>query len=356
MSKKAFKEQLKIDASNKIPNVLAKIDLNKIEIKEAEVVRVNKYRQPALRLAYALSLVLVVALLVGVLMIGTKQTPIYAKEDEAIMIAVIQAYTTDDSSVNSDKDITISNSNLLFDIDQNNLLLEEIGEELNKFLESVEISLFQRSISRKQLSELSGYEQHLSFKSKRLNGKDMSLKMAYNTTKKASESTIDGKLYINEEEVTFSGTITTEDGIEVITIKKGERSIKTWIKDDVRVFEITKITPLLQIKRTQIRSYMNNSTQVVEIIPEVDPIGNLFKKRIIFTKEKLENSDVLSVEMIDESNLFQFINNIKITITATDENEQTKYHYRFYGKLKIGQITHDHEFNYYYNQKKRNSK
>ena len=85
---------------------------------------------------------------------------------------------------------------------------------------------------------------------------------------------------------------------------------------------------------------MNNSTQVVEIIPEVDPIGNLFKKRIIFTKEKLENSDVLSVEMIDESNLFQFINNIKITITATDENEQTKYHYRFW-KLKINNSHHE---------------
>lgn len=286
-----------------------------------------------------------------------------AKEEDAFMVQAVQASSmSGNTSAYIDDNITVASDTTIsteIKTEIKNALAEGLAEQIDELLAQIETMIDSIEITHGE-SDREGYEKMMSYSQVNLKGEKVEYILYYNVTDYEEEDD-DDELEI---EIEYKGVLVIKaNGAEVehevtgeVEIEEGERSIKTWIKDDVRVFEITKITPLLQIKRTQIRSYMNNNAQVVEIIPEVDPIGNLFKKRIIFTKEKLENSDVLSVEMIDESNLFQFINNIKITITATDENEQTKYHYRFYGKLKIGQITHDHEFNYYYNQKKRNSK
>lgn len=346
MSKRIVKNQLKIEATKKMPDVLHKIDLESIEIIEQPEPQPKSYRQPALRLVYSMSLLLVVAIVVTVLIVGARPTPIYAKEDEAIMAASITAFSADQESASS-------NHNLIADLDDyidRDAILKQLSKDIDYYLESVEINLFSKTPSRKRLKQVTDYENHLSFKSNRLSGEEVIVVMAYNEKMENNVSHVNGILLINNNEVAdFTGTIKDENNKRIITIIQNQTTIRSWMEDGVRVFESTteKLNGLI---KTQVRSYLKDGNQVVEIMPQVKGI---YSRKLIISKATKTTETKLEVEVIDDLEFLKFTSSIKLEITATDHDDYIEYKYHLKGKIAsiIGDI--DYNFNHNIKRNKR---
>lgn len=338
MSKKAFKTSLKLEVEKSIPNVLHKIDLGKIDIKEPMTTRTTSYRKPLLKLAYSLSMAVLVLLVVVIIATSTRPTNLYAKDDEAVMASAIQAYQISNTeTVSNSSNITLSSSEDLQTYDE---FFNEVTSEIDQFFESIETILMTRKFKLTKLSQVS-FDYELNLESKQLSGTKVVYQSKYSYTTEDGNTIIEGVLLANDQELTtFRSTITNlEDGSKVIETVANGVTIKTWSEDQVRVFETTRNTPLGQ-KTSVIKHYIVNGKETVELIPE----SFIVTRRYVFSKSTIDNNPVIEVEINDEYKPFQIGKQYRIKITARELSDRFEYHYDFHGKITVLGIGVDYHF------------
>lgn len=329
MSKKRYKQALRTEVSNKIPNVLDKIDFKNIEIIENPQPVKKSYRRPMLRLVYSMSLAVIVGLVVMILVLSGPTTPIYAKEDEAIMASAISAYHMQDAEIVNSEVSNISVSNGLIYEDDTKTIFDKLTTEIDSYFESVETYLLSNEFKKGSNSNYEEYAYHLVFKTQRLNDEEIIFEIYYNFEEVDNQININGIFVINSSiQNEFNGKISKDEkNNRIITTKIGEIEVKTWVEDKVRVFQ-TKT----KLGTSQIKQYQKDGQEIVELIPS---ISSYYQRTYTFTKGSVDNNKVIEVEVNDKSDFFRINNKIKLRITSYDDGDYINYNYYFEGDIII---------------------
>ncbi|MGI6781865.1 MAG: hypothetical protein ACOX56_03465 [Acholeplasmataceae bacterium] len=353
MSRKAFKTSLKSEFDQKIPNVLSKIDLENIHIKEKETAT-SRFRRPVFRLVTSLSLAVVVIITVLAITLnrGGNTGPLVAtKQDEAMMTSVISAYqlvhTTTTANI---ANITLSsndNDDEGPNLDPNNFF-NEITSEIDEFFSGIETILFADDKADLQQDEDDDSSFKLSAKSSHLSGWQSSYDVKYTITENEDGTkTVQGSLLIDNRMVSqFTGTVTETSGNEVITIYYDDITVVTWVENEGTDNEVTiyNISRLNKSGLTVIKEYVENDKRVIELLPSPKILSSLYQKAYKFITSEADGKDTVEVILTTESTMFQISSETRMIITASETAEYIEYTYDFKGNITILGILQPFEF------------
>jgi hypothetical protein len=347
VSRKAFKASLKSEIEQKIPNVLNKIDLENIHIKEKEVAP-SRFRRPVLRLVTSFSLAIIVLIAVATIAINSFNRPLYSKEEEAAVISAVSAYQLSTSSqALSVPYVTVSNDNdngnpmdLVYEV------FDQIYQEIDPYFESVETFLLASDI--KPPVRLNKDTLELNINSKHLNGSKVEFSTKYTTEKNDDgTSTINGELYLGDKLVSKFKSVIGEDG--KITTTVDNVTIVNYTENEVQIFEISRKTNTGTVRST-IRHYFQDKNEIIELEPECkasydlfDPNFNFFKtkRKFQFITKKEDGNDIVEISIKTDYQGFGFFDigsEFRIIVSVAENGETDdfiEYNYDFRGKVNI---------------------
>lgn len=354
MSKKTFKTSLKSEFDQKIPNVLSKIDLENIHIKEKETAT-SRFRRPVFRLVTAMSLAIVIIVAIVAISLNSgrvgPQPLVASREDEAMMASVISAYQLSNTTttVNNSKITLSSDDDDNIDTDLNELF-NEITGEINEFFSSIETLLFadDKADLERDDEDDDNSSFKLSAKSSHLSGWQCTYNVKYTITENEDGTkTVNGSLLIDKKEVSqFTGEVIKTQDKTTIIIYYGDIKIETWVENEGKDNEVTihQISLPNKYGTTTVKEYKENDKRVIELIPAQKLFGNLYQKRYKFITGELNDKNTVEVIVNTESGMFQISSETRMIITATETAEYIEYTYDFKGNITILGITQHFEF------------
>ena len=333
MNRKSYKNGLKESFNNRpIPNVLNKIDLQSIEIESKVVVKEKSYHRPIYKLAYSLSLLILVGAIVTILVLNMKTPNLYAKEDEAILSSVMQVYNLSNEPSAYKSNISLDNDNDNKDsYTLANEFLNDVKNEISSFIGDIEAQLFTKSVSKSD--SLNRYDKVVKFETSTLSGLDINYQIFYNYQELDEKTIVSGILLIDgTESFEFEGEIINDDYHgRMIIIKKDNITIKTYLKDEMRIYD-TEIQTQLGVNRSKMSQYIENGKTVIELKSD---LYGFSEQTLRFSETSTNNERVIEVQLINDSVWFGIKTQGSLIVTATELENQIVYHYQFSGNIDI---------------------
>ena len=353
MKDKDIQKIIKRDFSSNMPNVLSKIDLEKITIKEP-VKRVSSKPFTAPRLVFAsifsILLVLGIVLTRGGDIIDSPSNIIFNEKEEIYAVSAMSAVSLLHQTIESPNNHifggfrqTLLSTNIFL---SEHWLIDSHIETLNRYLNALEPILNNRDqlTFNVEISELDDYEYKLIFRSLDLRNETIEQVIHYNQTINGNEITLEGIMLVDDKTYVMIAEIDIEDNefeLDLIAYQMGNEDNSIYVYQAIKEKKQTFEYELIRFGETLFESSIEIISKEDYVIIELEYESPY--EEVTFEIERVHNGayDVLYIDY-EINGEFHDEEGFILVEVFFDEITQ-EYIYRY--TITIDDVTYTHDKN-----------